>query len=161
MKQLILTFSLLLFSIYSYSQEPNSTESEHTNIFLKNSTIINVDMIFSTDEYYYFNKVDDKEKLIYRIPTSEVDNCSDKKYIGNTIVGNEFIKFSKQAQRGMLISFLGTAGMIALPLAISSPYVFIPGGVIGIVGYFIWVNSYSHTKKIGIIMSAKDFPLTK
>lgn len=61
----------------------------------------------------------------------------------------------------MLISFLGTAGMIALPLAISSPYVFIPGGVIGIVGYFIWVNSYSHTKKIGIIMSAKDYPLPK
>ena len=67
MKQLILTFSLLLFSIYSYSQEPNSTESEHTNIFLKNSTLISVEMIFSTDEYYYFNKVDDKEKIIYRI----------------------------------------------------------------------------------------------
>ena len=161
MKKLFLTSVLFLSVLISFAQ--SSTQPEYTKIVLQNDSIIKADLLFSSTDYYYFRIFYGSQikgnQQIFRIPTSQVKNCDNKKFKGELNLGNEFLKFSNQAQTGIALSILGSAGMIILPIAVVSTIAFIPGGVITFIGFIVWADSYSHTKKIGVIMSAKDYPL--
>ena len=166
MKKLLLTSVLFLSALVSFSQPPiTQSQPEYTVIVLQNDSIIKADLLFSTTEYYYFRSYDQfvkkSEKTIFKIPTSQVKSCEGKKFKGELNIGNEFIKFSSQAQTGIILELLGTAAMIVVPIAVVSTVAIVPGGAIALIGFIVWADSYSHTKKVGVMMIAKDYPFPK
>ena len=160
MKKLFLTSTLFLSALFAFAQpSAQPTKPEYTKIVLNNDSIIQADLFFSTTEYYYFKRYGYTDENIYRVATSQVKSCDHNKNKGELNIGFEFIKFSKQAQAGIILSLIGTATMIVLPIVAVATVAAIPGGAIALIGFIVWADSYSHTKKIGIIMSAKDYSL--
>ena len=161
MKKLFLASILFLSVSLSFSQ--TSTQLEYTKIVLQNDSIVKADLLFSTTDYYYFRSYytngEKGNQQIFRIPTSQVKSCEGKKFKGKMSISNEFLKFSSQAQTGIVLSLLGTAAMVIVPIAVVSTLAVVPGGAIAVIGFIVWADSYSHTKKIGVMMEAQDYPL--